>query len=220
MHLFHQVTFLLLLGGTACVSNRPPRATVASDALLLEVSATHQGHIADARTNRAQARDAHAAAVATSSQTRAEQARDEAEREAATLRVERANGALEQSKKTGTTNDVALATEELGRAEQHRMTQTSTAALAAKQSLHAKALEAVAVEHLAVAEAMVELAKVRAVNSLDRPEEQKPDPSTFEASLRKAEANEQVAQVRADATRKEVDLQRAQLPTNGEERMR
>jgi hypothetical protein len=218
MYKLHPTTFLLLLCGAACVSStRHPHATVASDALLLDVSSTHQGYTAEARMNRAQAKDAHAAAVATTKQTRADQTRSEAERDAATSRVARAKGALEQARKTGTTNDVEQAAQELGRAEQHHQTQVSSVLLCEKQSLHASALEAVAVEHLAVAEAMVELAKVRAVNTLDRPDAQKPDPAPFEASLRTAEANEQVAQVRADATSKEIDVQRAQLPRGGQD---
>jgi hypothetical protein len=210
MHLLN-ATLLLLLCGTACVSTtKQPHATVAADALLLEASSTHQGHIAEARRNRSGAKDAHAAAVAATAQSRAEHSRSEGERDAALAGVTRAGNALEQARKTGTKSDVALAEQELGRAEQQHQARIGTVALCDKQSLHTGALEAVAKEHLAVADAVVELAKARAVDSLDRPDRQKPDVATFEASLRTAEANEQIAQVRAEAMQKEVDVLRAE----------
>jgi hypothetical protein len=211
MHLLPTATLLFLFCGTACVSTTTPaHATVAADALLLEASSTHQGHVAEARRNRARAKDAHAAAVAATTQSRAEQTRDEGERDAALGTVTRAGNALEQARKSGTTSDVTMAQQELDRVELQHQERLRTAALSDRRTAHTAAVEAVAKEHLAVADAVVELAKARAVDSLDRPDRQKPDVATFEASLRTAEANEQLAQVRAEAMQKEVEAKRAE----------
>jgi len=200
------LTILSIVGASCQLNPSPPRATAAADALLLEVSPSEQQRIASARENCDRANDAYAAAKARATSARDSQISADLDLEAATARVVRAETALEHRRTTGTTGAIDIAKRDLAQAKAEHTDLTAAATLRARQTDHARALAEIAKEHVTVNEALVELAKARAVNTLDRPDGQKPGLQRFEESVRRAEADENLARTRADATQKEIDI--------------
>lgn len=197
---------ILLLACTACQTTSPPRATLAADALLTEVSPAEQRLIAKAREANDRANDAYAAAKAHTSTTRDGQISADLDLEEAVAKVARANANLDRKKSAGTTEAIDGAKQELADAKAEHTVQAAAATLGARQTDHARALAEIAKEHVTVTEAQVELAKAKAVNTLDRPASQKPVIKRFEESVRRAEADENVARTRSEATQKEIDI--------------
>lgn len=199
---------LLFLACSACQTHRPapPRATVAADALLLEVSPAEQRLIATSREVCDRANDAYAAAKAHTTKIRDAQISADLDLEEARAKVARAQAALDHKGSVDTTGAIEVARLDLAKAEAEQTVLTAAATLGAKRTDHARALAEIAKEHVTVAEAQVELAKARAVNTLDRPLAQKPVLKRFEESVRRAEADENLARTRAEATQKEVDI--------------
>lgn len=196
---------ILLLVCTAC-QTPSPHATVAADALLTEVSPAEQRLIAKAREANDRANDAYAAAKANTTTTRDGQISADLDLEEAVAKVARANANVERQKAAGTTEAVDGAKQELATAKSEHTAQAAAATLGARQTDHARALAEIAKEHVTVTEAQVELAKAKAVNTLDRPVSQKPQIKRFEESVRRAEADENVARTRSEATQKEIDI--------------
>ena len=197
---------IVLLVCTACQTTSPPRATLAADALLTEVSPAEQRLIAKAREANDRANDAYAAAKAHTTATRDGQISADLDLEEAVAKVARANADVERQKSAGTTEAVDGAKQELATAKAEHTVQAAAATLGARQTDHARALAEIAKEHVTVTEAQVELAKAKAVNTLDRPASQKPLIKRFEESVRRAEADENVARTRSEATKKEIDI--------------
>lgn len=199
---------LLFFVGTACETNRPstPRSTAAADALLLEVSPAEQQRIATSRERCDRANDAYAAAKAHTSMVRDAQISADLDLEEAKTKVTRAKANLARKSNVDTSEAIAVARQELADAESEQAELIAAATLGAKRTDHARALADIAKEHVTVAEARVELAKARAVNTLDRPASQKPLIKRFEESVRRAEADENLARTRAEATQKEIDI--------------
>ena len=197
---------IVLLVCTACQTTSPPRATLAADALLTEVSPAEQRLIAKAREANDRANDAYAAAKAHTTTTRDGQISADLDLEEAVAKVARANANVERQKSAGTTEAVDGAKQELATAKAEHTVQAAAATLGARQTDHARALAEIAKEHVTVTEAQVELAKAKAVNTLDRPASQKPLIKRFEESVRRAEADENVARTRSEATKKEIDI--------------
>ncbi len=204
MQLLHAA--ILLLACSACQSNPAPRTTLAADAMLLEASPVEQHLIAEAREANDRANDAYAAAKANTTRVRDAQISADLNLEEATAKVARATTNVENKVASGTSESVDAAKRELDQAKTDHTMQAAAAALGARQTDHARALAEVAKEHITVTEAQVELAKARAVNTLDRPADQKPAIKRFEESVRRAETDENVARTRSEATKKEVDL--------------
>lgn len=216
MKLLLHATFLFL-ACSACQTQRPapPRATAAADALLLEVSPAEQQMIATSREECDRANDAYAAAKAHTTTIRNAQISADLDLEEAAAKVARARAALDRKSSVDTTEAIEVARQELARAEAEQTALSAAATLGARRLDHARALAEIAKEHITVAEAQVELAKARAVSTLDRPLAQKPVLKRFEESVRRAEADENVARTRAEATQKEIDiltLTRAEAP--------
>jgi hypothetical protein len=209
---------LLLLAVSACHSP-PPHATAPDDALLLEVSAAERSNIAEARAACNRAKDEHAAAHADHLRMRDENSNSSRDRENASATLAKAQAALNTAVENGTTVDVENATQGVQQARRNQGIQNASATLRDKRTAHAAALARVAKEHVKVAEAQVELTKARAVNTLDRPQADKPEVSKFEASVRRAEADENVARTKSEATEREVAVTTLELQglqaTNG-----
>jgi hypothetical protein len=159
---------IVLLVCTACQTTSPPRATLAADALLTEVSPAEQRLIAKAREANDRANDAYAAAKAHTTTTRDGQISADLDLEEAVAKVARANANLDHKKAAGTTEAVDGAKRELELAKAEHTAQAAAATLGARQTDHARALAEIAKEHVTVTEAQVELAKAKAVNTLDR----------------------------------------------------
>jgi hypothetical protein len=205
-------TILLLLVTGACHSTAEGvHATPAEDALLLQVSAAERSNIASARRAHDHANDVLAAAradcaKATAAQTTAGEARD-----AAFARVATTESALSAATSSGspTSAEDARRAVEVARAECRF--QEASYVLRDKQSSHAHAMASLAAEQVKVAEAGVELAKVRAINSLDRPEVQRTPIGRFEAQVREAESQENLARTRSEAAQREVAIATTKL---------
>jgi hypothetical protein len=204
----HKTLPFLLFACVACQSTRTdaPRATLAADSLLLEVSPAEQRKIATARDAAARAADAYAAAKAAAEEARQAQISSDLDLEDAKTHVERADAAVTRIRNIGTTDDVDTAKRSWDEAKAEHARHAAAAKLAERRTTHARALAEVAREHVAVAEARVELAKAKAVHTLDRPDAQKPSLVRFEESVRRAEADEALARTRADATQREIDV--------------
>jgi hypothetical protein len=187
------------------------RTDAADDALLLQVSVAERCNIADARKACDHATDAHALAVA--DQAKAAEARILAvqARQVAVARVARCEAALDRATKAGTTEDADAARTNVQQAKAESGVEQARLTLSDKQVAYAGSLATLAEEHIKVAMADVELAKVRAVNTLDRPDAQKRDVREFETSLRNAEGDENVARTRSEAAQREVAVAAANL---------
>lgn len=213
MKLSLRLPCLLLLAGTmACHTTSPtPRAASADDALLLEVSAAERSNIADARRACDHATDAHALAVADHAKAREARTRAVQAREASVAKVARCEAALVRATQGGTTDEADTARTDVQQAKADSGVEDARLTLSDKQVAYAGSLATLAEEHVKVAMAGVELAKVKAVNTLDRPEAQKSDVGKFETSLRNAEGSENVARTRSEAAQKEVAVAAATL---------
>lgn len=203
----------LLLLMAACSTNESPssRATSPDDALLVEVSNAERAKVSASRQDASRARDAHAAAKSNYEKACDHHVAVGRERELADTSVANAESSLREAKARGSTVEVARAQAELDRARTGQQWLAARMSLAEKRVDLAAAMVTVAREHVATMDAHVDLAKVRAVNSLDRPGSQKPRASDFELVVRNAELQERVAQVRVDGAKTEVDLAKAAL---------
>ncbi len=206
---------LLLLSSGACrTTDRPMQASSAEAALLLEVSAAERASIAAARETCDQANDAYAASRADhikagEAKTMAGEARN-----AAALKVDQAEAALARATASGTTDEVGIAKENLAKAKSEWEVEEAKVTLTGKQVDYADALVSLAKEHVDVTEASLELVKAKAVNTLDRPKSQLPDVSVFEASLRAAKGDENVARTKSEAAKTEVKVAKDNLTTH------
>lgn len=208
----HLPCLLLLAVTMACHTTRPTaRSASTDDALLLEVSAAERSNIADARRACDYATDAHALAVADQSKAGVAQTLAVQAHEVAVAKVARCEVALDHATQRGTTEDVDTARTNVQQAIAESGVEEAKLTLNDMQVACAGSLVTLAEEHIKVATADVELAKVRAVNTLDRPDAQKRDVSKLETSLRNAQGEENVARTRAEAAQREVSVAAANL---------
>jgi hypothetical protein len=197
---------LLILGTSACQTASSRRAELIDEGLLLNVSDTERSNIADARKSRDQASDAYAAAQ--SDYARAVEARAVAGQvcDAAAAKASRTQDTLNRASQSGTVEDVSIAKQKVLEATAEKAVHTAKLSLSDKQADYANALAVLAKEHVQVTEARVNLAKAKAVNTLDRPRSQTPKVSMFETSLRLAEADENLARTRSESAQREVSI--------------
>jgi hypothetical protein len=212
---YHLSTILLLLVTGACHTNAPGvHATPAEEALLLEVSAADRSNIAEARSACDHANDVLAAAKADCAKASAAQATAGEALDAAVARVGYAERALSAATSSGSSTSVEDARRDVEVAKAEWRFQESSYVLRDKQASHANAMASLAAEQVKVAEAGVELAKVRAINSLDRPEVRKAPIGKFEAQVRLAESQENLASP-SSAVRDDFRRSAARQPSNG-----
>lgn len=144
--------------------------------------------------------------LAVSEQTTAKQ-----QHSGAVDKVAWAKTALTKAETTGTTTEIAAAQQELRTAENTRDVHDARCELRNREVVEAEMQAALAAAHVNVAVAQVDLAKVVAVNTLDRPELQKPDVGRFEAAVREAEGVENVARASLAAASREVEIGRSKF---------
>jgi hypothetical protein len=204
-------TAAILLALCACQSTDSRNTTPPDDALLAEVSAAQRAEVTEARVARDHAKDAYAAAQADCRKLKDFQTRAMQERDAAKVAVSRAEDAQKTAREKGSTGDVEAAQASLAKARTELEVKEATVRLHDKQAAYGRALEDLANERVKVADARVELVKARAVNTLDRPQSQKPDVRAFEERERKAQGDEKIARTKAETAEKEVKIQEASL---------
>ncbi len=212
MRLFPSAMFLVALCGACNIpSAERDRTAAPEDALLVDVSPAERTRVSTARVAHGKAKDDLAAArrqheLAVSEQTTARQ-----QHGAAVDKVGWAKTALAKSETTGTTADIETAQQTLRTAENARDVHTARCELRDREVIEAETQAALAAAHVNVATAQLDLAKVVAVNTLDRPEAQKPDVRQFEAAVREAEGKENVARASLAAAAREVEIGRSKL---------
>jgi len=203
------VLALSLAGSCFLMPSR--QAATPEDSLLVETSAGQRERVANARVEVGRAKDALAA-----SQHHHQQARDAKvdatqRRDAANLQVQQATAAVADRERTGTTPDLEAARERLLSATSKHGIEDARCNLRDRQVARAASHVMVTQAGLDVAVARLDLAKVVAVNSLDRPDVQKPDVAVFEASVRRAEGDEEIARAGLVAAEREVEVSRQLL---------
>jgi hypothetical protein len=212
MRLAYAIAIAFALGSACRVAPpAPERAALPQDSLLVEVSAAERARVATARVAHGRARDDHAAAQRSQLQANEGLAAAERERNAARDKVEWANAGLGRSEASGTTTEVGTATQAVSNAEAARGVQDARCELADRVVIEAEQQVAVCAAQVAVAAAQLELAKAIAINTLDRPEVQKPEIAVFESAVRRAEGKANVARAGLAAAAREVEIGRSEV---------
>jgi len=198
------VALLSLCGGCFLFPSRAERATSPPDGLLVDTSPVQREHVAEARVEVGRCKDAVAA-----SQRQHEQAREAVtsagiRRAAVQDEVEQAEASLQRSQSSGSTAEVEVARGVLRTAKAAHGVEVARCDLRDREVVRAVRHDAVAKARLDVAVARLDLAKVVAVNTLARPDLQKPDAAVFEAEVRRAEGQEEVALAGLVAAEREV----------------
>lgn len=187
------------------------RAAVPEDGLLVDASPAERSRVSQARVAHGKARDDLAASKRQHELALFEQATAKQQHGAAVDEVSWAKSTLDKSKTTGTKTDIETAQVALQTAENARGIQDVRCELRNREVIEAEMQTALATAHVNLATAQVDLAKVVAVNTLDRPLTQKPDVERFEAMVREAEGLENVARAGLAAASREVEIGRSRL---------
>ena len=212
MRLLTAATLLLALCGSCHVASADrDRAAVPEDGLLVDVSSSERLRVSTARVAHGKAKDDLAAAQRQHELAVTEQKAAKQLHGAAVDKVSWARTAVANSETTGTTTDVEAAQQALRVAENARDVRTARCELRDREVTEAEIQTALAAAHVNVASARLDLAKVVAVNTLDRPEVQKPDVERFEAVVREAEGKANVARASLAAASREVEIERSKL---------
>lgn len=207
-------TLLLMISLWAACKAAPTgrdATTVPEDGLLVDVSTAERSRVSTARVAHGRAKDDLAAAKLRHQQAQSEQASAHRQRSSAADRVEWAKTALTRAETTGTTADVAKAQQELETVQSANSMQVARGELRDREVIEAELQVALAAAHVNVAQAQLDLAKVIAVNTLERPDLQKPDVAVFEAVVRQAEGKENVARAGLAAASREVEIRRGEI---------
>lgn len=210
MNASHGLVLALSLA-SSCFLMPSRQTTTPEDSLLVETSAGQRERVANARVEVGRARDALA-----SSQHHHQQACDAKadavqRRDATNLQVQQATAAVADRERTGTTPDLDAARERLRTATSKHEVEDARCNLRDRQVASAASHIVATQAGLDVALARLDLAKVVAVNTLDRPDVQKPNVTEFEASVRRAEGDEEIARAGLVAAEREVEVSRQVL---------
>ena len=198
------VALLSLCGGCFLFPSRAERATSPPDGLLVDTSPVQREHVAEARVEVGRCKDAVAASQRQHQQAREAVTSAGIRRAAVQDEVVQAEAALQRSQSSGSTAEVEVARGVLRTAEAARGVEDARCDLRDREVVRAVRHDAVAKARLDVAVARLDLAKVVAVNTLARPDLQKPDAALFEAEVRRAEGQEEVALAGLVAAEREV----------------
>ena len=214
MKQFLAATLLVALCG-ACLTSKADRDWAAGpeDSLLADVSPAEKTRVSSARVAHGKAKDALAAAQRQHEMAVSAQQSSKQQHRASLDQVAWTNAALAKSETTGTTTDVEAAKEAVRVAENARDVQVARCELRALEVTEAEQQTALATAQVAVASARLDLAKSVAINTLDRPEVQKPDIPRYEAAARDAEGRENIARAGLAAAAREVAIGRTKLET-------
>lgn len=198
------VALLSLCGGCFLFPSRAERATSPPDGLLVDTSPVQREHVAEARVEVGRCKDAVAASQRQHQQAREAVTSAGIRRAAVQDEVVQAEASLQRSQSSGSTAEVEVARGVLRTAEAARGVEDARCDLRDREVVRAVRHDAVAKARLDVAVARLDLAKVVAVNTLARPDLQKPDAAVFEAEVRRAEGQEEVALAGLVAAEREV----------------
>jgi hypothetical protein len=202
---------LSLCGGCFLMPTSNQRATSPPDGLLVDTSPAQRERVADARVVVGRAKDAVASSQRHHQETRDAVTAAGQRRDAAQAEVAQATLSLGNLERNGSTADVDVARTKLRTVEAARGVEDARCDLRDREVVSAAHQLAVAKARLDVAVAQLELAKVVAVNTLDRPDLQKPDVTVFQAAVRTAEGQEEVARAGLTVAEREVEVRRGVL---------
>jgi chromosome segregation ATPase len=200
------VALLSLGSGCFLFPAHAERATTPPDGLLVDTSPVQREHVAEARVEVGRCKDALAASQRQHEQDREAVTSAGTRRTAAHAEVEQAEASLSRLESSGSTAEVEVARRVLRTAEAEHGVADARCNLRDRELVRAVQRDAVAKARLDVAVARLDLAKVVAVNTLARPDLQKPDASVFAAEVRQAEAREEVALAGLVAAEREVSV--------------
>jgi hypothetical protein len=198
------LALLSLCGGCFLFPARAARATSPPDGLLVDTSPVQREHVAEARVEVGRCKDALAASQRQHQQAREAVTSAGIRRAAVHDEVGQAEAALQRSQGSGSTADVEVARGVLRKAQLAHAVEVARCDLRDREVVRAVRQDAVAKARLDVAVARLDLAKVVAVNTLARPDLQKPDAALFDAEVRRAEGEEEVALAGLVAAEREV----------------
>jgi hypothetical protein len=205
----------VLLGGlfAGCMGGPhvESRATVPDESLLTEVAPAERGRVSAARVAQGRARDDHGASLRTQREAATALTEANLERTDAVAKVVRSERDLERTQDTGSTGQVDASRQVLRQAEASRDICLARCDLRDREVVSAAHGVDLASARVQLAAARVDLAKVVAVNTLARPDLQKPDVSVFEALVRNADGDESVAMAGLAAAEREVAVSRGRL---------
>lgn len=212
MNIF-RFAFLLaaLCGSCQAPSGDRSRAQVPEDGLLVDVSSVERSRVSTARVAHGRMRDDLAAAHRQLQQAVSDQAAASRLHNAASDKVDWAEAAVAKSETTDTSADIEKARQELRDVRVARNIQTARCELRDREVIEAEMQTKLAEARVQVTAARLDLAKVMAVNTLERPDVQKPDVARFEAVVRVAEGKENVARAGFAAAAREVEIGRGKL---------
>lgn len=202
----------LLLIASCQTTSAVPRPATIDPALLADLNADQRAAIDEARLAREAAADALAGAKRNCDLAKERIDITKADLDVSRAQVERAKETTDLGRK-GTNEDLAAAKGNVDKAKDE---------LAAKQQLLdvrkyqvelAKAEVEVHEQRLQLADATLELTKARAVAGIDRPSAKSIDIASHEAVVRQQQTDLEVAEVKARAAEKEVQVVAADYET-------
>jgi hypothetical protein len=197
--------FFVALPACHSSASAPDLSYHVEDSMLANVPDGDRGDIEDARKATLSANDEWAAAKARVERAQQKLHLAQQDLDVAKSRSDRADAAIELAQ-NGTTEDLEKARQEKKDATALVNAAKTRIDLRQQQIQHAQAYLDYKQKQLALAQANAELAKARAVSKLDRPRAQSIDVAKFEKQVRDTQEAVDVAKVRTDAARKEVQV--------------
>ena len=176
--------------------------------VLQTVPQEQRGAVDDRTQELLAARDEHAAAIRAAQRAEDERALSVKEKDIAEARLERAEAAIKVAER-GTRSELEAAERERGEVQAIVAAAKRRIELRERQVERSRARQELARERHEAAMARLELAKAEAVAALDEPPAKTVDVEAFRRQVREAEEDVGLAEVRWQATKREVEATRS-----------